>query len=62
MKLTARMMVLIAVPPKLQEAGYSGAVVANLLLKEVRAIEREGGELESGDANSRDTKAEAPER
>ena len=52
----------ISVPPKLQEAGYSGAVVANLLLKEVRAIEREGGELESGEANSRDTKLRAPER
>ena len=45
----------ISVPPKLQEAGYSGAVVANLLVQEVRAIKRSGDELESGEANSKDT-------
>ena len=45
----------ISVPPKLQEAGYSGAVVANILVQEVRAIKRAGDELESGEANSKDT-------
>ena len=45
----------ISVPPKLQEAGYSGAVVANLLVQEVRAIKPAGDELESGEANSKDT-------
>ena len=52
----------ISVPPKLQEAGYSGAVVANLLVQEVRAIKRAGDELESGEANSKDTTLRPAER
>lgn len=45
----------ISVPPKLQEAGYSGVVVANLLLQEVQAIKRAGDELETAEMNSEKT-------